>query len=164
MRRDGNAPVTKTISVGDQISLSLGGERRTLEVATVADFAPQITEIDTSAGPSHFVLVTARDVNDVSATTGAFRDGTRAGRCSRCRRTRTDGRSKFNSRFGVALFRCRCLTDSSRLTTGAAALSWKNPPVGPSAGERREPDGRLSALLGRPRRFASTHVGPDPPG
>ena len=67
MRRDGNGPVTKTVSVGDQISLSLGGERRTLEVATVADFAPKVTEIDTSAGPSHFVLVTARDVNDMSA-------------------------------------------------------------------------------------------------
>ncbi len=67
MRRDGNGPVTKTVSVGDQISLSLGGERRTLEVATVADFAPQITQIDTSASPSHFVLVTARDVNDAAA-------------------------------------------------------------------------------------------------
>jgi hypothetical protein len=67
MRRDRNAPVTKTISLGDKISLTLGGERRTLEVATVADFAPQTTEIDTSAGPTHFVLVTARDVNDATA-------------------------------------------------------------------------------------------------
>jgi hypothetical protein len=67
MRRDGNAPVMKTVSIGDQISLNLGGERRTLEVATVADFAPQITQIDTSAAPSHFVLVTARDVNDAAA-------------------------------------------------------------------------------------------------
>ena len=67
MRRDGNAPVTKTINVGDRIALSLGGERRSLQVATVADFSPQITQIDTSAGPSHFVLVTARDVNDSSA-------------------------------------------------------------------------------------------------
>lgn len=67
MRRDGNAPVTKTINVGDRIALSLGGERRSLQVATVADFSPQITQIDTSAGPSHFVLLTARDVNDSSA-------------------------------------------------------------------------------------------------
>ena len=67
MRRDGNAPVTKTILAGDQISLTLGGERRTFEVATVADFAPQMTQIETSAGPSHFVLVTARDVSDASA-------------------------------------------------------------------------------------------------
>jgi len=47
--------------------VAVGGERRSLQVATVADFAPQITEIDTSAGPSHFVLVTARDVNDATA-------------------------------------------------------------------------------------------------
>jgi hypothetical protein len=67
MRRDGTTPVTKTINVGDRIALSLGGEHRSLQVATVADFAPQVTEIDTSAGPSHFVLVTARDVNDASA-------------------------------------------------------------------------------------------------
>lgn len=67
MRGDNNAPVTKTINVGDRIALSLGGERRSLQVATVADFAPQITEIDTSAGPSHFVLVTAHDVNDATA-------------------------------------------------------------------------------------------------
>ena len=65
--RDGTAPVNKTVSVGDQISLNLGGVHRTLEVATVSDFAPQITQIDTSAGPSHFVLVTARDPNDSAA-------------------------------------------------------------------------------------------------
>jgi hypothetical protein len=65
--RDGTTPVNKTISVGDQISLKLGGVHRTLEVATVSDFAPQITQIDTSAGPSHFVLVTAHDLNDQSA-------------------------------------------------------------------------------------------------
>ncbi|HEY8194232.1 MAG TPA: hypothetical protein VIF13_04215 [Hyphomicrobium sp.] len=67
MRRDGSSPVTKTISVGDQISLTLSGQHRTFQVATVADFAPQITEIDTSASPSHFVLVTARDVRNSSA-------------------------------------------------------------------------------------------------
>ncbi|MFA5955711.1 hypothetical protein [Hyphomicrobium sp.] len=65
--RDGTAPVNKTISVGDQISLDLGGVHRTLEVATVSDFTPQITQIDTSTAPNHLVLVTARDPNDVSA-------------------------------------------------------------------------------------------------
>ena len=65
--RDGTAPVTKAISVGDQISLDLGGTRRTLEVSTVSDFAPQITQIDTSIAPSHLVLVTARDLSDSSA-------------------------------------------------------------------------------------------------
>jgi hypothetical protein len=62
--RDGTAPVTKTISVGDQISLDVGGVHRTLEVATVADFAPQITQIDTSTAPSHLVLITAHDLGD----------------------------------------------------------------------------------------------------
>ncbi|RUO99460.1 hypothetical protein [Hyphomicrobium sp.] len=64
--RDGSAPITKTVSVGDQISMNLGGVRRTLEVSTVSDFAPQITQTDTSSGPSHFVLVTARDLKDAS--------------------------------------------------------------------------------------------------
>ncbi|HVX36846.1 MAG TPA: hypothetical protein VHC71_11580 [Hyphomicrobium sp.] len=67
MRRDDSAPMTKTISVGDEITLTLSGHRRTFSVATVSDFAPQITEIDTSAGPEHFVLVTARDVKDPNA-------------------------------------------------------------------------------------------------
>jgi hypothetical protein len=65
--RDGTAPVNKTIAVGDQIALDLSGVHRTLEVATVSDFSPQITQIDTSAGPTHFVLVTAHDLNDSSA-------------------------------------------------------------------------------------------------
>ncbi|MES1179942.1 MAG: hypothetical protein ABUL43_01975, partial [Hyphomicrobium sp.] len=47
--------------------LNLGGVHRTLEVATVSAFSPQITQIDTSAGPSHFVLVTPHDLNDTAA-------------------------------------------------------------------------------------------------
>ncbi|MBS0239734.1 MAG: hypothetical protein JSR89_15050 [Proteobacteria bacterium] len=65
--RDGTMPVNKTISVGDQISMNLGGVRRTLEVATVSDFSPKITQIDTSPAPSHLVLVTARDLGDSGA-------------------------------------------------------------------------------------------------
>jgi len=65
--RDGTTPVNKTISVGDQISMNFGGVRRTLEVATVSDFSPKITQIDTSSGPSHLVLVTARDLGDTAA-------------------------------------------------------------------------------------------------
>jgi len=64
MRRDDNSPITKAVSVGDQISLTLGGHNRTFAVASVSDFSPQITEIDTSAGPEHFILVTARDVKN----------------------------------------------------------------------------------------------------
>lgn len=65
--RDGTEPVNKTIAVGDRISLTLAGVHRSLEVATVAEFSPQITQIDTSAAPSHLVLVTARDPKDASA-------------------------------------------------------------------------------------------------
>ncbi|MBX9682420.1 MAG: hypothetical protein K2X41_01400 [Hyphomicrobium sp.] len=68
MRQDGRTPVTKAVSIGDQISLSLGGERRTLEVASVAEVAPQVTEIDTGPSASRFVLVTARDTAKTSAT------------------------------------------------------------------------------------------------
>lgn len=67
MRRDDSSPITKAVSVGDQISLTLGGHSRTFAVATVSDFAPQITEIDTSAGPERFILVTARDVKNPDA-------------------------------------------------------------------------------------------------
>src|SRR6185312_14443994 len=67
MRGDASAPVTRPISVGDQISVTLSGHRRTFEVSAVSDFSPQITEIDTSSGPAHFVLVTARDTKDSSA-------------------------------------------------------------------------------------------------
>jgi len=65
--RTGTAPVNKTISVGDQISMNLGGVHRTLEVSTVVDVSPQITQIDTSPGPSQLVLVTARDLRDTAA-------------------------------------------------------------------------------------------------
>lgn len=67
MRRDDSAPMMKPISVGDEITLTLSGHHRTFAVATVSDFAPQITEIDTSPGPERFALVTARDVNDPNA-------------------------------------------------------------------------------------------------
>jgi hypothetical protein len=67
MRHDDSQPVARPVSVGDQISMTLSGHRRTFEVATVSDFAPQITEIDTSSGPAHFVMVTARDVKNPNA-------------------------------------------------------------------------------------------------
>lgn len=65
--REGTTPVNKTISVGDQISMNLGGVRRTLEVSTVSDVSPRITQIDTSPGPNQLVLVTARDLRDTAA-------------------------------------------------------------------------------------------------
>lgn len=67
MRAEGGAPITKTVSVGDRISMSLGGTERTLEVAGVAEFTPKVTEIDTTQGPSRFVLVTAKDSANAAA-------------------------------------------------------------------------------------------------
>ena len=67
MRQEGGTPLTKTVSVGDHISLSLGGHDRQLDVSAVSEFAPTITEIDTSAGPNRFVLVTARDAGRADA-------------------------------------------------------------------------------------------------
>jgi hypothetical protein len=66
MRGDNSSPV-KAVSVGDQISLSLSGHQRRFEVASVSEFTPKVTQIDTSATPSHFVLVTARDASDPAA-------------------------------------------------------------------------------------------------
>lgn len=62
LRRDGNSPVTKTVAIGEKISMSLGGEQRTFEVASVAEFKPEITAVDTATAPTYFVLVTAKDV------------------------------------------------------------------------------------------------------
>ena len=61
MRTENGLAVTKTVAVGDRIALTFGGQDRKLEVAAVSEFAPKITEIDTSAAKSHFVLITARD-------------------------------------------------------------------------------------------------------
>ena len=67
MRADGGTPVTKTVSVGDTITMSLGGTERKLEVAAVSEVMPNITEIDTTTGPSRFVLVTAKDQHNADA-------------------------------------------------------------------------------------------------
>ncbi len=72
IRQDGGAPVTKTVSLGDRISLTLGGEQRDLEVAAVSEFQPKLTEIDTSSGPSRFVLVTAKDARNAAADSIRF--------------------------------------------------------------------------------------------
>lgn len=60
----GNSAAKKVVSVGDTISLDLGGEKRTLQVSKISEYMPQVTEIDTSTQPSKFVMVTARDVSD----------------------------------------------------------------------------------------------------
>ena len=71
-KTDGSLAATKTVSVGDRIALTLGGQDRQLEVAEVIDFAPKATAIDTRAGQGHFVLVTARDTASKDARSIRF--------------------------------------------------------------------------------------------
>jgi hypothetical protein len=71
-RSSGSLAVTKAVSIGDHIALTLGGRDRDLEVAAVSEYAPKTTEIDTRAGKSHFVLVTARDTASKDARSVRF--------------------------------------------------------------------------------------------
>jgi hypothetical protein len=71
-RTGGTLAVTKAVSIGDHIALTLGGQARQLEVAAVSEYAPKTTEIDTRAGQSHFVLVTARDTASKDARSIRF--------------------------------------------------------------------------------------------
>ena len=71
-RSEGSLAVTKTVSVGDHIALTLGGQNRQLEVAAVSDYAPATTEIDTRSSTGHFVLVTARDTASNTASSIRF--------------------------------------------------------------------------------------------
>ena len=61
---DGGQPVSKSVAIGDRISMTLGGVEKNLEVASVSEFDPKTTEIDTRARSVRLVLVTARDAND----------------------------------------------------------------------------------------------------
>jgi hypothetical protein len=67
MGLEGSLPVTKAVSIGDRIGLSVRGENRELEVSSVSEYAPAITEIDTRARQARFLLVTARDPHDRDA-------------------------------------------------------------------------------------------------
>lgn len=64
---DGGQPVSKSVTIGDRISMTLGGVEKSLEVASVTEFDPKTTEIDTRARSVRLVLVTARDTNDSRA-------------------------------------------------------------------------------------------------
>ncbi|MFN0219628.1 MAG: hypothetical protein ACKVP4_12540 [Hyphomicrobium sp.] len=67
LRPDGPAPVTKTVSVGDRIAMTLSGEERSFVVASVAEFSPEVTAVGTATAPTRFVLVTARDEKNEAA-------------------------------------------------------------------------------------------------
>ena len=67
LRLDGQAPLTKTVAIGDRITMTLGGVERQLDVAAVSEFEPKITTIDTASQSTRFVLVTARDNRDTTS-------------------------------------------------------------------------------------------------
>ena len=67
LANDSGQPVSKSVTIGDRISMTLGGVERNLEVASVTEFDPKTTEIDTRAKSVRLVLVTARDTNDSRA-------------------------------------------------------------------------------------------------
>ena len=71
-RSGGSLPVTKAISVGDRIDLTLGGLDRQLEVASVSEYAPLATEIDTRSSKSRYILVMAREAGNKDARTVRF--------------------------------------------------------------------------------------------
>lgn len=64
LNKDGNFPLSKTVSIGDRITMTLGGIDRQMDVAAVTNFEPQITTIDTASSLTRLVLVTARDTRD----------------------------------------------------------------------------------------------------
>ncbi|MGL4397557.1 MAG: hypothetical protein ACRCS9_13535 [Hyphomicrobium sp.] len=67
MRQQPGAPLTKAVAIGDRITLTLAGIDRNFEVASVANYDPGVTEIDTRAAASRFVVITARDSGDADA-------------------------------------------------------------------------------------------------
>ncbi len=67
LANDSGQPVSKSVTIGDRISMTLGGVEKNLEVASVTEFDPKTTEIDTRAKSVRLVLVTARDTNDSRA-------------------------------------------------------------------------------------------------
>ncbi len=67
LANDGGQPVSKSVAIGDRISMTLDGVEKNLEVASVSEFDPKTTEIDTRARSVRLVLVTARDTNDSRA-------------------------------------------------------------------------------------------------
>lgn len=66
LRNDGGAPVSKAVSIGDKIAMSLDGKDRKLEVVAVNEFTPTKTEIDTRSSGVRLVLVTALDSADAN--------------------------------------------------------------------------------------------------
>lgn len=66
MKGNGAAPLSKAVSVGDRIAMTLDGKERRLDVVSVSEFTPAKTEIDTRSGAVRLVLVTAHDASDAT--------------------------------------------------------------------------------------------------
>lgn len=63
MSKETSGALKYAVSVGDQISMSLGGIQRTLEVQSVTPIQPTVTTVDVGSKPaSHLVMVSARDI------------------------------------------------------------------------------------------------------
>ncbi len=59
--------LSKAVSIGDSIDMTVGGTSKKLKVEAVSEVAPATTEIDTATDPQQLILVTARDAKDASA-------------------------------------------------------------------------------------------------
>lgn len=64
LKKDGTIALSKTVAIGDRITMTLGGIDRQMDVASVANFEPHITTIDTASNSTRLVLITARDSRD----------------------------------------------------------------------------------------------------
>ena len=62
MGRD--ASVTRGVSLGDRITLTLDGKERSFRVTSVSDISPAATHIDTHPRTDRLILVTAKDTAD----------------------------------------------------------------------------------------------------
>lgn len=62
MGRD--ASVTRGVSLGDRITLTLDGKERSFRVTSVSDISPAATRIDTHPRNDRLILVTAKDTAD----------------------------------------------------------------------------------------------------
>ncbi len=67
LREDGGkAPALHAVSLGDRITLMLGGQEKQFRVTSVSEFPQDKTEI-TTAGSVRLALITARDMADATA-------------------------------------------------------------------------------------------------
>lgn len=64
LRPVGHGPIAKGVAVGDKITLTFGGTKRTLLISAVEDVGVSMTQVDTAQAPSRVVMITAREAKD----------------------------------------------------------------------------------------------------